>query len=243
MSQAPIGLALPRLTPAVKVLLVSNAVLFLLIGLTVQFVPDIGIPLYRNLALSVPALQALKLWTLLSYAFVHSLDDVFHLLFNMLLLYFFGPTLERRWGTRQFTLFYAVGALSGGMVFAAFNALIGSPTSVVGASAAVLALVVAWGFLFPKMPIYFFGLVPLKGYQLIAITIAIEILTAVSQSPVASSAHFGGMAAGALMVTGYWKVDKLWALVMSRRRKRVPKLSVIATPRRNDKEPPGGWVN
>lgn len=241
MSQAPIGLALPRLTPAVKVLLVSNAVLFLLIGLTYQFLPEVGRPLYRNLALSVPALLELKLWTILSYAFVHSLDDVFHLLFNMLLLYFFGPTLERRWGTRQFMVFYLVGAVSGGAVFAGFNFLIGSGTAVVGASGAVLALVVGWGFLFPQMPIYFFGLVPLKGYHLIAITVAIEVLSAVSLSPVSSACHFGGMAAGALMVTGYWKPAKLWARL--RPKKRPPKLSVFVNKQHDDKEPPGGWIN
>jgi len=243
MSQAPIGLALPRLTPAVKVLLVANTALFLLIGLTFQFLPEVGRPLYRNLALSVPALMDLKLWTILSYAFVHSLEDVFHLLFNMLLLYFFGPTLERRWGTRQFMVFYLAGALGGGAVFAAFNFAIGSDTMVVGASGAVLALVVAWGILFPQMPIYFFGLVPLKGYHLIALTVAIELLTAVSQSPVSSSCHFGGMATGALLVTGYWKPAKLWARLKPKKKKRIPKLSVFVNRNHDDKEPPGGWVN
>ncbi|MBN2359312.1 MAG: rhomboid family intramembrane serine protease [Deltaproteobacteria bacterium] len=243
MSQAPVGIALPRLTPAVKVLLVTNTALFVLLGLAIKLAPAMGVALFENLALSVAALAQLKVWTVVSYAFVHSLFDVFHLLFNMLLLYFFGPMLERRWGTRQFMFFYLGGALGGGLVFAVFNLAISSDAPVVGASAAVLALIVAWGFLFPQMPIYFFGLLPLKGYHLIAITVAIELLLAVSQSPVSSAAHFGGMATGALLVTGYWRPRKLWERLRPKKRARVPKLSVFVNPKDDDKAPPGGWVN
>ena len=66
-------------------------------------------------------------WTLLTYAFVHA--GLGHIFFNMLVLFFFGPPLEERWGSREFLKFYLVAAAGGALL-----ALL-VPGPVVGASA------------------------------------------------------------------------------------------------------------
>ncbi|MFH1812113.1 MAG: rhomboid family intramembrane serine protease [Pseudomonadota bacterium] len=247
MAQNPTGLALPRLTPAVKVILITNVAVFVLLGLLVKIAPGFYVILFDNLALSPSAIVDFKVWTLLTYAFVHSLQDVFHLLFNLLLLFFFGPALEQRWGTRRFVIFYAMGALGGAALFLAFNVLVGNEARVVGASGAVLAALVAWGLIYPNIPVYFFGILPLRGKHLILITIGIELLMAVSQTPVSSATHFGGMAVGALLVTGYWRpralFEKLQLARKKVRRPRSPKFTVVINPDDDDRAPPGGWVH
>lgn len=251
MSQPPMGIALPRLTPTVKVLLIANAALYVLLGLIGRFYPEAGETILDNLALSVNAILSFRLWTLLSYSLLHSLADFFHLFFNMLLLYFFGPTLEGRWGSRRFVIFYFLGALGGGLTFFAFNLALGSSARLVGASGAVLALIIAWGILFPNLPVYLFGVLPIRGKHLILLTVGIELLLAVSQTPVSSAAHFGGMATGALLITGYWRPSKVWGRLRPRLRvprarrgrRRTPKFTVVINPDDDDKAPPGGWVH
>jgi membrane associated rhomboid family serine protease len=52
-----------------------------------------------------------------TYSFCHSEEDVWHIFFNMLALWFFGPTLERMYGTREFAWFYLLGAVASGLAF------------------------------------------------------------------------------------------------------------------------------
>lgn len=105
-----------------------------------------------------------------------------------------------------------------------------------------MALIIAWGMIYPKLPIYFFGILPLQGKHLIAITVAIELLVAVSQSPISSSAHFGGMAMGALIISGYWRPDKIKNLIQRQKSKRSRSKVHIVVPPKDDDAPPGGWV-
>lgn len=97
------------------------------------------------------ALQAdwfLRPWTcyqLLTYGFLHSTQDVAHILINMLVLFMFGREVEARYGKREFLLFYLVGIMAAGLVwslseFAASSSEGLHPT--VGASGALAALVV-----------------------------------------------------------------------------------------------------
>src|SRR5205814_3645274 len=52
-----------------------------------------------------------QVWRLLTHAFCHDRYGVFHIVFNMLFLYMFGCTLESMYGSREFLLFYLVGAV------------------------------------------------------------------------------------------------------------------------------------
>lgn len=88
------GLSLPRLTPVVKWIMIANVAVFLLIGLALRVAPGLAMFLIDNLALSMVGNGLIKIWTYLTYAFMHDQHDILHLLFNMLILYFFGPQLD-----------------------------------------------------------------------------------------------------------------------------------------------------
>lgn len=85
------------LTPWVQRLIIANAVMFLLTYL------DPG--LYNYLAF-VPLDIIGRPWTIVTYMFAHG--GFMHLFFNMLALFFFGPALEARWGSREFIKFYVI---------------------------------------------------------------------------------------------------------------------------------------
>lgn len=173
------------LTTWVKRLLIVNAAVFLL-GL----VPP-GIGTYLAL---VPQLALLRPWTLVTYAFVHA--GLFHLLFNMLALFFFGPPLEARWGGREFLRFYLIAALGGAL----FSFIFTPNSVVVGASAAVFGVMLAFAMNWPDSPIYFFGIFPIKAKYLVLGLAIIAMLGAATgpQGGTAHFAHLGGFVAGFL---------------------------------------------
>ena len=142
-------------------------------------------------------LQGQHLWGLLTSALLHSLDDTGHLLFNGLIFYFFAPDLESLWGRGRFVLFMLATALGGSaFVVGAWAIGLSSGSPVLGFSGVVMGTTVAWGLTYPdrEMFLLFFRL---KGLHLVYVTVAMQILSALSREHVSAAAHFGGMAAGA----------------------------------------------
>ena len=126
-------LTMPSLTPVVKWLLISNIAVFIVSFL----VPRIGliIDLWFSVYPETVAMR-LQLWRLISYQFLHA--DIFHIFFNMLVLYFFGPMIERLWGSRKFLVFYLICGAAGGVVYTVLVAMkILSAMPMVGASGAI----------------------------------------------------------------------------------------------------------
>ena len=136
------------------------------------------------------------LWQPLTYMFLHG--GVSHLFFNMLWLFFFGPNVERALGTRQFIWFYTLcGFIS---VFATFvPVLLGAaPTLVVGASGAVMGVVVAYAVVNPQKRFFMFPLpFEITATALVLIVLAMNVLNALQGGGNTSVAtHLGGMAVG-----------------------------------------------
>lgn len=173
------------LTTWVKRLLIANAAVFLLLWLVPALFPYLALD---------PRTVLTQPWTLLTYSFLHG--GFWHLAFNMLALFFFGPPLEARWGGREFLKFYLVCALGG----AAFSFIFASHSVVVGASAAVFGIMLAFALNWPDAPIYIFGIFPVKAKWLVAVLAGISLLSAVSgtQDGTAHFAHLGGFVAGFL---------------------------------------------
>ncbi|MEJ2721302.1 MAG: rhomboid family intramembrane serine protease, partial [bacterium] len=90
-------------------------------------------------------------WQPLTYMFLHA--DFWHIFFNMLMLWFFGNALESMWGPRKFLKYYISCGL-GGAVFSAIFTFNGPP--VIGASAAVFGLYLAYAMLFPNSYVYLY---------------------------------------------------------------------------------------
>jgi membrane associated rhomboid family serine protease len=198
MAERREGFGSRRLTPLVRATLIALVAMFVLTAVAIR-VSALGAEVYASLRLDpLEVLAGHKPWSLLTYALLHDLADPQHILFNGLGLYFFGPELEARWGARRLAVFMVLAALSGGgfILLAALLGLGAAP--VVGASAIVMGIVVAWGLTFPEREIFFFFVLRLKGIHMVYASIALELLSAVSFSHVSAAAHFGGMAAGAL---------------------------------------------
>jgi membrane associated rhomboid family serine protease len=188
------------MTPWVKRLLIANAAIYLLIVVS-RFVPPLAW-LIGGLVLR-PAAVLTTPWSLVTYAFLHA--SILHLLGNLLVLFFFGPRLEERWGSRGFLQVYLVAALGGGLASVLLLPL--QPAgAIVGASGAVLGLLLAYALYWPDQEVHIWGIFPVRVKWLVLAIAAMNLLMAVegARGGVAFLAHLGGMAATYAWLRGPW---------------------------------------
>lgn len=202
-------LALPRLTPAVKAIMVACGAMYLVELVAVNWL-DLGAMIEVLALWPARVVKSYWGWQLLTYSWLHAPSDPMHLLFNLLGLWLVGALLEQRWGSWPFFKFYLLTAFFGGVTVVLVCVVLNTWTPVLGASAAVDGLMVAFGILYPEMPIYFFGILPLKGKHFVVLLVGMQLLFAAARADgISISAHLGGMAAGALLVTGYWRPSRI----------------------------------
>jgi membrane associated rhomboid family serine protease len=171
--------------------------------LTITILPT---QLVINVLAFQPNQLGLRWWTFLTYLFVHA--DFFHLLFNMLLLFFFGPALEERMRGSGFGLFYFTCGF-GGAALSYIVAFFSPSPPIVGASGAVLGTALAFALNWPNAPIYIFPLpMPIKVKWLVAFLVAIDLLmvSTGAQSGTAHWAHIGGLLFAFIYVTSEERV-------------------------------------
>jgi len=197
-------MAFPKITPVVKWLLIINV--------AVYFVQILGADtlLVRWFAAYPSLLAVLQIWRLVTYQFLHGFT--FHILLNMIVLYFLGSTLERHWGSRKFLVFYLGCGMVGGLVYPLLRGLkIISPHLIplVGASGAILGVLAACAILFPHIIVLFvFFPLPIRVVALILTLLAVfGIIT--GENAGGQAAHLGGMAVGAIYVFSQSWRDKL----------------------------------
>jgi membrane associated rhomboid family serine protease len=206
------------LTPWVKRLIVANVVVFLITSMN----PAIS----YSLAF-VPAQIFSRPWTLITYMFVHG--GLMHILFNMLGLFFFGPPIEARWGSREFLKFYFICGMGGAIL----SFLFARTHPIIGASAAVYGVGLAFAMNWPDTPIYIWGIVPIPAKILFSLLVAFSLFSAFTgrSDGVAHFAHLGGIVAAFVYMK--WDVHRRSAaLARWRKGKSRKKLSVV--PGRND---------
>ena len=157
--------------------------------------------------LSSSALSNGHVWPLLTYGFLHA--NFFHILFNCLMLYWLGKALHQLLGARRFFTLYGISVLLGGVAWLLVNSWRGDAAVLMGASAGVSGLLVTFALLFPNRPLqfllYFFLPVRITPKNLVLIVMAIDVIGLLfgelpllrqSTSPIAHSAHLGGMLGG-----------------------------------------------
>lgn len=201
-----------QLTPAVKWLLIINFAVFFLQILGAE---GVLVKWFSLNPVSLPA--AMQLWRLVTYQFLHS--GIFHIFFNMLGLFFLGPTLERYWGSKRFLTFYLGCGIAGG-VFYVLLVIIGflPGLPMVGASGAILGMLAACAILFPHFVVFiFFFPVPIR-VAAVGLT-AVYIFAVLSRVANAGgdAAHLAGMAAGAIYVFSQSWLTKLKLKLQSSR--------------------------
>ena len=106
--------------------------------------------------------------------------------FNMLVVFFFGPPLEGRWGSSEFIRYYLVCGFGG--VLLAF--LLAPSAPIVGASAACYGLMLAFAMNWPDAPIYVWGIFPVQAKWLVGFLFVITLLNAFG-APGGPVAHMG----------------------------------------------------
>ena len=157
--------------------------------------------------LSIEALESFRLWTPLTYQFVHA--SPWHLLGNMLGLFFLGRMLLELTGPRQVLQIYLLGGFAGGGLQLLYNSIFGPDAAIIGASASVLAIVIAVATLIPRrsiqMLLFFIIPVTLTLKQIAYLIIAVNAFTLLlsigapedgQRDGIAVMAHFGGILFG-----------------------------------------------
>lgn len=179
--------------PAVKWLLITNIGIFLL-----QFFSEkiLGIDNPFWAFGLVPALVFRGwFWQLATYLFIHV--TIWHILWNMLALWFFACDLERDWGTRRFLQYYFLCGIGAGFFVLVASVLFHTqmiPTK--GASGAIYGVLLAFGMMYPDRQIIFF-IFPMKAKYFVMLAGAIAFIGTFDQnSGVSDVAHLGGMIFG-----------------------------------------------
>lgn len=191
------------MTPVVRQLLIANVVMFLL-----PLLPFVDRPTLNGWLGLVPAdvFVGGRVWQLFTYMFLHG--GLFHILFNMFLLWMFGTAIEARWGSRDFATYYIVCGLGGALLNWVTGP--GSPVPTIGASGAVLGLLVAYAMMYPNREILIWFLFPVKMKYFIWVLVVIDLLGAFGGqsggSGTAHWAHLGGMATGFLFLKQDWRL-------------------------------------
>ncbi|MGA1204515.1 MAG: rhomboid family intramembrane serine protease [Opitutales bacterium] len=185
---------------ALKAILVTLLAVFLIQNIFRHWMGSSFIE--THFALTLYRLSEGWIHTLLTYGLLHSTDQAlpWHLLFNCLMLYWFGKELETRMGSERFMEFFLLCVLAGGVLWSCFHFILGQTVAVVGASAGVFGVLylfcrnrwdILMSFLF--IPIQFTGkqlLWVLLGFQVFFLLFAELPGSAVAT---AHSAHLGGM--------------------------------------------------
>ena len=192
-------------------LILINVLIYIIVGIieVVFILFKLKMPVFysiwNNLSLSaLPHQVILKPWTLLTYMFMHS--GFFHILFNMLMLYWFGKIFMDYLFNRKLLTTYILGGLSGALLYLLAYQFIpylqerAPMLGMVGASASVVAIIVATATLLPnyQVMLMFIGAVKLKYIAIVLVLI--DVLSLKGTNTGGHFAHLGGALYGFIYV-------------------------------------------
>jgi len=158
-----------------------------------------------------------QVWRLVTYAFCHDVGSVWHILFNMLWLWFLGRNLEQMYGTLEFVLFYLAGAVVSGLAFLGLGLFLRDLSPAIGASGAVLAVTMLYAMHFPRQVVYILGLIPIEIRWIVGLILVFDLYPVLRDlggagvsDGVAHSAHLGGLAFGFIYFRRKWNLESIW---------------------------------
>lgn len=187
-------------TPAVKILIITCIVAFFLeifdrMAAGPSFTQKFGLNPYL-------VTHSFYLWQLVTYIFLHDTSfPFFHILFNMLALWMFGSELESLWGSKQFTKFFFICGVGGGLLTVLFSP--NSSATTIGASGAIYGILAAYGILFPNRIIILY-IFPIRAKWFVLGLGIIAFISSLSSAGggIAHIAHLGGMLCGLVYLKG-----------------------------------------
>lgn len=192
--------------PFIKFLFISNGIIFFIQMFFDSGFRFAGIPLDAMITqwFALWPLQSglLMPWQLITYQFMHG--GFGHIFFNMFALWMFGMELENMWGTKKFATFYLASGVAAGLVHLVVSSLMDTalvPT--IGASGAIMGVLLAFGMTFPTRPVMIFPLFfPIPARIFVVLYAAFDLVMGISRSGdgVAHFAHLGGALGGFLLI-------------------------------------------
>jgi membrane associated rhomboid family serine protease len=190
-------------------LIIINVVIFVALGILYVISTWAGMKSFFDIVydqFSIPSdisVFVTRPWTLITYSFAHSLTGILHILFNMLGLYWFGRLFVEYLGSDKLIAVYVLGAIAGGLLYLlAYNIFPVLPdflavhSSMVGASAAIFAIMTATAVLLPNYSFYLLLIGPVKIKYIVAVYIFVSILGSVGSNAGGDIAHLGGALIG-----------------------------------------------
>jgi membrane associated rhomboid family serine protease len=173
------------MTPWVRRLLIANVVMFLV---------SMSSPEVMRALMFVPVLLPYRPWTLATYMFLHG--SFWHLAFNMIALFFFGPRLEMKLGSKSFLYLYLISGVTGALLSIPFS----PNTAIIGASGAVFGVLLGFARYWPRERIYIWGVLPVEARVLVIIATVLSLWGGLGgmRDGVAHFAHLGGFVGGYL---------------------------------------------
>lgn len=171
-------------------------------------------------------------WQFLTYQFLHDPVGIMHVAFNLYALWLFGRELEPRWGRWAFLRYYLTCGVGAGALHVLLSWLLlpQHDAMVIGASGAVLGVLVAYAMIWPRRQLLFAFVFPIEVRFLVILIAAIELILAWrGTSGAANLAHLGGMLTGWLYLKHGWRLARpgrfgdrvrLWWGDLRRRRQR-----------------------
>jgi membrane associated rhomboid family serine protease len=238
----------PPLTKVVKAMLILSALVFVF----QLSMAALGRPIEGILGFVPAALAQGYIWQPFTYVFLHL--GIFHLLFNLLILWSIGGELEALWGSKTFSSFLLVCGLGAALCHGLFTLTgwgAGAGAPVVGSSGMVFGLLLAFGILFGDRTMYFFMLFPMPAKYFVLLLGGVELISSVfySKSGVAHLAHLGGMLFGFLFLVAMarWrqrsKAEVRAAQEHKERQKRLKKAGHLKLVKEDEEDPddPKHW--
>ena len=139
-------------------------------------------------------------WTWVTSIFAHSPFNIFHIVFNSIVIFFFGPLVERYVGSKNFAILFIVSGVLAGLGQVGLALAQGIPSSVLGASGAALAIMGVLTILNPSLKVYLYFILPIPIWVLAAGTALLSVMFvgtgAAGGGGVAHAAHLVGLVIG-----------------------------------------------
>lgn len=194
-----------RFPPVVKNLIIVNVLIWI-----AQLSLDSQLDITNRGALWPVSTPMFRPYQLVTTMFLHG--PFFHILFNMFMLYSFGRILENVWGGKKLLIYYMACGIGASATHLIMQEIMGGYAPAIGASGAIMGVMVAFAYLFPNTELMIFPLpIPIKAKWVVMGYVALDLFGGFGQVQGDNTAHFahiGGALVGFIILLIWNKTNR-----------------------------------